>query len=126
MRILVDENMPLATVQALRTAGHDVEDVRGTSAEGSSDDALWERAQAAERLLITTDKSFASRTGDLHFGVLIVRVRQPNWFLIHERVLRAMALVDPADWPGLVVMMHDTAMSRRRAAPCRHTDHPDF
>jgi hypothetical protein len=125
MRILVDENVPLATVRVLCAAGHDVEDVRGTSAEGGSDDALWERAQAAERLLITTDKSFASRTGDLHFGVLIVRVRQPNWFLIHERVLRAMALVDAADWPGLVVVMRDTAMGRRRAAPYRRADHPD-
>ena len=117
MRILVDENMPLTTVRALRAAGHDVDDVRGTPAEGSSDDALWGRARATRRLLITTDKSFASRPGDSHFGVLIVRVRQPNWLLIHERVLRAMALVAEADWPGLVVAMRDTAMGRRRAAP---------
>ncbi len=114
MRILVDENIPRSTVQALSDMGHGVEDVRGTPAEGGADDELWARAQTTRCLLVTTDKSFASRTGAPHLGVLVVRLRQPNWLLIHERVLRAMASVREDEWPGLVVVMRDTAVSRRR------------
>lgn len=36
MRILVDENIPIMTVHALREMGHEVKDIRGTADEGSS------------------------------------------------------------------------------------------
>ncbi len=51
MRILVDENIPLMTVAALRGNGHDVLDVRGTREQGSDDSTLWQIAQGEERLL---------------------------------------------------------------------------
>ena len=54
MKILVDEHIPLMTVQALPMMGHDVREIRGTRDEGMQDDALWEMAQREERLLITT------------------------------------------------------------------------
>jgi hypothetical protein len=38
MKILVDENIPGVTVAALRGAGHDVLDIRGTPDEGALDD----------------------------------------------------------------------------------------
>jgi predicted nuclease of predicted toxin-antitoxin system len=114
MRVLVDENIPSPTVDALREMGHDVKDVRGTPAEGFSDEALWALAQAEGRLLVSTDKSFGRRREGVHFGVLVVRLRQPNWRRIHERVLEAMACVDEPDWEGLVLTMRDTVMSRRR------------
>ncbi len=56
MRILVDENIPLMTVAALRGIGHDVLDVRGTADQGSDDPTLWQIAQQEARLLVTTDK----------------------------------------------------------------------
>ena len=69
MRIFVDENIPLMTVEALRAMGHDVRDIRGTPSEGLRDDVLWEVAQREERLLITTDKGFAHyRMGPHHAG----------------------------------------------------------
>ncbi len=37
MRILVDENIPRRTVNGLRELGHDVKDVRGTTAQGIFD-----------------------------------------------------------------------------------------
>jgi hypothetical protein len=40
VKIFVDENIPLMTVQALREMGHDVLDIRGTADEGMIDDAL--------------------------------------------------------------------------------------
>jgi uncharacterized protein with PIN domain len=58
MKILVDEHIPLMTVQALRLLSHDVRDIRGTPDQGMQDDALWMMAQREGRLLITTDKGF--------------------------------------------------------------------
>lgn len=58
MKVLVDENIPLMTVETLRAVGHNVQDVRGTIGEGMLDAAMWKLAQQEERLLITTDKYF--------------------------------------------------------------------
>ena len=61
MKILVDENIPLRSVEWLRDAGHDVLDIRGTADEGAADEFVWEKAQAEQRLLISTDRGFADR-----------------------------------------------------------------
>ncbi len=114
MKVLVDENIPAMTAQALRELGHDLRDVRGTAGEGMSDEAFWRLAHDEERLLITTDKGFASRRDEPHFGILVVRLRQPNRPRIHQRVLQAVAQFDAAEWPGLLVIMRDTAMSTWR------------
>jgi len=115
MKVLVDENVPLMTVRALREMGHDVLDVRGTADEGMIDEALWERVQREGRLLITTDKGFAQHRDELHHGVLIVRLRQPNRHKIHQRVMQAMAQFAEDEWPDLLVVMRDTALSIWRA-----------
>jgi len=46
MRVLIDENIPRMTVDALRALGHDVKDIRGTSEQGVADSDLWELALA--------------------------------------------------------------------------------
>ena len=68
MKILVDEHIPLMTVQALRLLNHDVRDIRGTPDEGIQDDALWMMAQREERLLITTDRGFSQYRTARHYG----------------------------------------------------------
>jgi predicted nuclease of predicted toxin-antitoxin system len=78
MNILVDENIPRLTIEALRGLGHDVLHLHGTPEQGISDEVLWLRAQAAQRMVLTTDKGFASHRDELHSGLLIVRLRQPN------------------------------------------------
>jgi predicted nuclease of predicted toxin-antitoxin system len=45
MKIFVDENIPLMTIQALRDLGYDVLDIRRTVDQGMTDDALWEMVQ---------------------------------------------------------------------------------
>ncbi len=107
MRILVDENIPLKTVAALRAAGHDVLDVRGTADQGIDDPRLWQICQSQNRLLVTTDKGFAQRRHEPHHGVVIVRLRQPNRDRIHQRVMDAIALVPKDDWDSLLVTMRD-------------------
>ena len=115
MKIMVDEHIPLMTLQALRMAGHDVRDIRGTSDQGMPDDALWDMAQLEERLLITTDRGFMQYRALPHCGMLIVRLRWPNRHRIHERIMRALRQFSDTEWPGLLVVMRDVAQSAWRS-----------
>lgn len=115
MKLLVDENIPAMTVQALRAIGHDVRDIRGTALQGTADSVLWEIAQDDKRLLITTDKGFAQRREEAHRGLLIVRLRQPNRHKIHQRVVYAIAQFTSEEWTGLTVIVRDAAQSVWRA-----------
>ena len=117
MKILADENVPGITVRALKDMGHDVSDLRGTDKEGSPDDAVWKIAQEEGRVLLTTDRGFASRRGEDHHGILLVCLKRPSRLRIHERALLAFGQFAETQWPGLVVMMRDTVQSvyRRRS-----------
>ena len=53
MKVCVDENVLLVSVQELRILNHDVLDIRGTNEQGLPDELLWEKAQRENRLLIT-------------------------------------------------------------------------
>jgi predicted nuclease of predicted toxin-antitoxin system len=111
MRMLVDENIPNMTIQELRENGHDVKDIRGTPDEGLSDDLLWDIALNEKRLLITTDKGFIHRREDYHYGVLIVRLRQPNRKRIHSRVMNGFRRYNEKEWPGKTLIMRDFVQS---------------
>ena len=122
MKILVDEHIPLMTVQALPMMGHDVRDIRGTPDEGMQDDALWEMAQREERLLITTDRGFTRYRTVSHHGMLIIRLRRPSRHKIHQRIMQALRQFDDAQWPGLLVVMRDVARSTWRMPETRRTE----
>lgn len=111
MKICVDENIPLVTVTELKAQGHDILDIRGTLEQGLPDNLLWEKAQRENRLLITTDKGFTNYRSETHYGILIVRLRQPNERKIHSRILQAMSQHTESEWPGLIVVMRDTVQS---------------
>ena len=49
MKIVVDENIPKRTVDALRADGHEVADLRGTDEQGSDDLAVWQRKREIDR-----------------------------------------------------------------------------
>ncbi|MGH8567689.1 MAG: DUF5615 family PIN-like protein [Gammaproteobacteria bacterium] len=114
MRILVDENIPNITVQGLRAAGHDVLDIRGTAQQGLFDDALWNLAQSERRVLVTTDKGFSEHRGETHWGILVIRLRQPNEKRIHARILVAIEQFPETQCPGLLVVMRDVVQSVNR------------
>lgn len=114
MDILVDENIPLASVEQLKQMGHNVLDIRGTADEGISDELLWSKAFQEKRLLITTDRGFAHYRDMEHYGLLIVVLRRPNRLKINERVIKAVETFSPDQWLGLLVVMHDKVMSTWR------------
>jgi len=111
MKVCVDENIPLSTVTELRNLGHDVLDIRGTTEQGISDDLLWELVQNETRLLITTDKGFVQHRNETHYGILVIRLRQPNERKIHERIMRAIGQFTENEWPSLLVVMRDIVQS---------------
>lgn len=117
MKILVDENIPTITVTQLRTAGHDVLDIRSTPQQGLLDDALWNLAQSQQRLLITTDKGFSEHRDEKHHGILVVRLRQPNEQRIHARVMAALRQFAEVDWHGSLVVMRDVVQSVTKSPP---------
>jgi predicted nuclease of predicted toxin-antitoxin system len=114
MKVAVDENIPLVTVNELRHLGHDVLDVRGTPLLGIPDPDLWALSQAQGRLLITTDTGFIAYANQPHWGLLVVRLRQPNVARIHARAMAAVRQYPPEQWPDLVIVMRDRVKSVRR------------
>ena len=111
MKIFVDENIPLITIKELVQQGYGVIDIRGTDDQGITDEVLWQKAQALQCLLITTDKGFTIHRDGLHHGILIIRLKQPSRSKIHVRVLQALTKYTPKEWPGLMVVMRDTVQS---------------
>lgn len=55
---LVDENLPFSIVSYLESNNHDVLDVAATPLRGSPDKALWARAAADGRVIVTRDLDF--------------------------------------------------------------------
>ena len=95
MKICVDENIPLITVGELRRLGHDVLDIRRTDDQGISDDLLWDKVQKERRLLITTDKGFVHHRREAHYGILTIRLRQPNEKKIHDLLTKSCRFPKP-------------------------------
>jgi predicted nuclease of predicted toxin-antitoxin system len=108
VRILANENVALAAVQALRARGHDVAWVR-EDAPGTPDEAVLDRAQAEQRVLLTFDKDF----GELAFrrglpaacGVILLRIATPS--PDHMAATLAKALDVRADWEGHFSVIED-------------------
>ena len=115
MKIFVDENIPLITVEELRLKGFDVADIRGSSEQGMPDEQLWLKVQEEKRLLITTDKGFSNYRNEAHHGFLIIRLRQPTRLRIHQRIMQAITRYPEEQWPGLIVVMRDNVQSSWRS-----------
>jgi len=107
MRILVDENIPLMSVNELRVLGHDVMDIRGTELEGVDDEELWKIILKEKRILITTDKGFVQNRHEKHFGILIIRLKQPRRLTIHQKVMKGLSLFKEKEWLQMTVVMQD-------------------
>ena len=101
MRLLANENIPVAAVEARRSAGHDVAWVRDDR-PGSSDSAVLIRAIDEERILITFDKDFgelAWRTAlPKTSGVILLRL--PMRAPLQGSAMIASVVDSRRDWAG--------------------------
>lgn len=57
MRLLANENIPLATIRLLREQGHDVAAVL-EDASGTTDEEVLRRAHEESRILLTFDRDY--------------------------------------------------------------------
>lgn len=102
MRLLADENFPLASVEALRRAGHDVVWAR-TDHPGATDTSLLNLAESDGRVLLTLDKDFWRLTVQrreplARSGVILFRVHPAIPENVTPLVLRTMAI--DQEWAG--------------------------
>ncbi len=76
MKILLDENFPVALYRRLRLAGYDVEHIIVLGQRGLPDSAIRERLRVEELILLTQDVEFANIRGEYRGTIIISRVRQ--------------------------------------------------
>jgi predicted nuclease of predicted toxin-antitoxin system len=115
MRLLADENIPLTTVRALRSAGHDVYSAT-EAAPGAADVVHIERAIHEDRLLITFDRDF----GELavrgkerpEAGVLIMRFVPKTAAEVTDLLLALLARSD-VRWQGQISIVDGVHVRQR-------------
>ncbi len=76
MKIVADENIESEIVDGLRTAGHEIIDIKATH-PGIDDRAVLDLAADEGAILLTRDKDFGElvyREGRLNSGVILLRI----------------------------------------------------
>jgi predicted nuclease of predicted toxin-antitoxin system len=122
MKVLLNENIPLLAVEALRELGHDVLWAR-TAMRGAPDTTVLERALAEGRLVVTFDKDF----GELVYGagkkassgVVLFRIPQPSAVEVARQIVATFQ--SRADWQGNFSVVEP---GRIRMVPLPETGNP--
>jgi len=111
MRIQLDENMPAALGDLLRSAGHDPSTVAKEGLSGAADTDVIEVARAEGRLLFTFDLDFADVRAyppGSRAGIVVFRLADQRWSVVQaparrslevgllDRLERGLAIVDEA------------------------------
>jgi hypothetical protein len=115
LRLLCDENLPRALVEALRGQGHDAAWV-ATLLPGASDRAVLGLVAAERRILVTFDKDFgelAARAPDVAAqGILLLRL---PCHPLPEAALSIAAAIDARrDWAGHFAVIEPGRVRLRR------------
>jgi predicted nuclease of predicted toxin-antitoxin system len=117
MKILLDENLPMGLVNALRALGHDVEHVYSRDLSGRPDDDVRSVAQSEDRYLIMQDRRFADArvfAPGTHPGLLLVRMKRPGRRAVFEKVRALFETEDVESWRGCFVVLSDAKLRVRR------------
>jgi len=101
MRLLANENIPLAALRSLQEYGYDVLWIR-ENAPGSADDDVLALASEEDRILLTFDKDF----GELAFrsglpagcGIVLFRIPMQSAQYLAQFIVNVMA--SRSDWSG--------------------------
>ena len=112
---LVDASMPRSSVEVLRKAGFEAEDVRSVGLGAARDDRIIEHARAEGLVILSRDTDFGRvlrHPG--HPGALILRL--PYTYTasqINERLETFLAKVDASELSGAIVIV-ELGRYRRR------------
>ncbi len=61
--------------------------------------------------MITTDKGFSTHRDEVHYGILIIRLKQPTRLKIHQRVMQSIKKYSEKEWFELMVVMRDAVQA---------------
>lgn len=111
MRFKLDENLPQALAEMLRSAGHDATTVREEGIGGTDDPHVLDIARSEDRIVVTFDLDFADirqYPAGTHAGLVVFRLRDQRWAALEgparqvvgsgvlARLCRGLAIVDEA------------------------------
>lgn len=119
MRILLDENLPIRLIAALRALGHDVEHVYTKNLAAKPDPDVRALAESERRFLITQDRRFADARAFVegsHHGVLLVRLKHPGRDALLDRVREVFETSEVDSWGGCFVVISESKLRVVRPA----------
>ena len=93
MRLLLDENIPQLTEDALRALGHTI--LRAPAR--TKDDTVARLAEARRAILLTRDGDFLNLLPSRHSGIVVIRIHPPLAEAITLAV-RALLEAHPERW----------------------------
>jgi predicted nuclease of predicted toxin-antitoxin system len=119
MRLLIDEDLPRSLAPLLRSAGHDVFDVRDIGLRGRPDQDVFLEAQQRGAVLVSGDRGFAnivSHPPGSHAGIVIAHfpTEMPT-AVLNQQVLGALESLGEGEVAGNLVMVEPARIRIRRA-----------
>jgi len=110
LRILLDENVPMAVAASLRRRQPNAEVFHALEVglQGSADPDVFRWAQDNECIIVTFDRDFADRRGFAageHCGIVRLRVRPTTVEVITQALSRLLESVDDQALRGALVIV---------------------
>lgn len=119
----LDENLSPVHIDLLRQAGYDADRVNEQGLSGATDERVWERVCADNRLFVTLDLDFSDMRRyqpGTHPGILLVRARSRSASAVTEVLKRVTAERSLEDLKGcLAVANRSFTRIRRPPSPPR-------
>ncbi|MFM9843915.1 MAG: DUF5615 family PIN-like protein [Dongiaceae bacterium] len=109
----LDENLPDAARELLRTAGHDAATAREEGLAGTDDDTLLTTAAGEGRVLVTLDQDFANvRRYDPAdtAGIIVLRLRDQTLPIIRRTVVRLADLLSREPVSGRLWILDESRL----------------
>jgi predicted nuclease of predicted toxin-antitoxin system len=121
--VKLDENLSLAHVNFLRQAGYDADRVNEQGLSGATDEQVWDRVCADDRLFVTLDLDFSDirryEPGN-HPGILLIRARSRSASAVTDVLARVTTERSLEDLRGcLAVANRSFTRVRRPSSPPR-------
>jgi len=117
MKIKLDENLPRELAGIITGLGHDADTVLDEGLGGLDDGTVWNGSQQAERFFVTQDLDFSDIrkfSPGHHFGILLVRLRDPGRDALIERVRGIFESLQVETWARCFVVATEHKVRVRR------------
>jgi predicted nuclease of predicted toxin-antitoxin system len=118
MHVKVDEDLPKAVADMLRSTGHTATSVVEQNMGGVKDASLWRAVQTEHQFLVTADKGFADirfYPPGTHSGILLLRPDQDGIRPVIELLEQVLVSYSLDDLAGAVTVATPRGIRIRRA-----------